>query len=378
MKRIILLFSLVCLLGSAKAQVVCDTVVTFARNNTPVNGTKIKTNLPYANGAEMPTIIIEGYNFGSTQPIGLIINFYIYNGTFSNVQASSFGAYTPQMFLANEGGKVVIFMNSKDYYQRFAIRAFARSMPQDIPVNYQGWSVVDEAISPSALNQTEITYLNEFAGTVMLPGNGIWQPSGRVGINLNSPQAPLHVIATAKDTIAGQKIAAILGNAYNEWTAFGGAVGGRIRGSSEGYLVLESNPAGSDKRLYLNSNSPGDIIMAVGGGNVGIGTVDPKSNKLAVEGTIAARRVKVTQANPWPDYVFGDNYAIMPLYETEKFVKEHKHLPDMPSAKDVAENDQDLGEINRKLLEKMEEMTLHLIRMQKKIDQLESQIKQSR
>lgn len=375
MKRVILLFSLICLLNSVKGQVFCDTVITFARNNMPVNGTKIKTNLPYSSSALMPTIIIEGFNYGTTQPIGIIINFYIYNGAFSNVQASSFGAYTPQLFLANENGKVVIFMNSKDYYQRFAIRAFAKGMSQDIAANYQGWSVVDEAISTTALNQTEITYLNKFAGTVVLPGNGIWQPSGRVGVNVTSPQAPLHVIATAKDTVAGYKLAAILGNAYNEWTAFGAATGGKIRGSSEGYLVLETNTSGSNNRMYLNSSSAGNIIMAVGGGNVGIGTVEPKGNKLAVEGTIAARRVKVTQANPWPDYVFGDNYVLMPLSETEKFIKEHKHLPEIPSAKEVAENGQDLGEMNRKLLEKMEEMTLHMIRMQKQIDRLKSQIK---
>ncbi|HEY8957995.1 hypothetical protein [Chitinophaga sp.] len=375
MKRIILLFSLICLLSTAKGQVFCDTVITFDRTAAPLNGTKIRTNLPFTNGVEMPTIILEGYNYVTAEPIGLIINFYIYGGIFQNTRVSSFGAYTPRIYLANENGKVIIFLDSKDYYQRFSIRAFARGLPMDIPSSYQGWSIVDEAVLATATQKTELNYLNKYAGTVLFPGNGTWKNTGRVGINITSPSAPLHVIATAQDTVAGYKLAAILGNAYNEWTAFGAANGGKIRGSNEGYLVLETNSAGSDKKIYLNAQSPGNIIMATGGGNVGIGTADPKSNKLAVEGTIAARRVKVTQANPWPDYVFGDNYVLKSLSETEKFIQEHKHLPEIPSAKEVAENGQDLGEMNRKLLEKMEEMTLHMIRMQKQIDQLESQIK---
>lgn len=377
MKKIILLFALLCLLSSAKAQLFCDTVITFARNVTPAYGTKIKTNLPFQSSAEMPTIIIEGYNYVSDDPIGLILTFYIYNNEFTHTRVSSFGSYTPPIYLANEGGKVVIFMDSKDYYQRFAIRAFARDMPQDLPANYRGWSVVDEAIAVSALNKKEIPYQNRFSGNVIMPRGGVWDSLGRVGVHTASPRAPLHVVAAANDSIPGSggyKLAAVLGNAYNEWTAFGAPNGGKIRGSSEGYLVLETNTTGTNNKMYLNQTSSGNIIMATGGGNVGIGTLTPGTSKLAVEGTIAARRVKVTQNNPWPDYVFGEDYTITPLYETEKFIKEHQHLPDMPSAKEVAENGLDLGEMNRKLLEKMEEMTLHMIRMQKKIDELESRI----
>lgn len=74
------------------------------------------------------------------------------------------------------------------------------------------------------------------------------------------------------------------------------------------------------------------------GGSLGIGTRAPGSNKLAVEGTIAARRVKVTQAQPWPDYVFEPAYKLPSLQELETYVRENKHLPDVPSAKDVAKD----------------------------------------
>ncbi|NLR78748.1 hypothetical protein [Chitinophaga eiseniae] len=375
MKKILLLFFLACALYTAKAQVFCDTVITFSRTATPANGTKIKTNLPFSNGVAMPTIIIEGYNFGSGEPIGLIIDYYVYDDTINgNSLVSSFGAYTPPIYLANEGGKVVIFMDSKDYYQRFAIRAFARGLTADVPISYQGWSVVDEAILPTATKKTLLNYRNRFSGTVLFPGNGVWNQSGRVGINNTSPRAPLDVVATATDTANGIKLAAVLGNAYNEWTTFGAPTGGRIRGSNEGYLVLETNPAGTDNKMYINTASKGNIIMATGGGSVGIGTVNPGACKLAVEGLLGARKIKVTQSSTWADYVFHDDYTVMPLYETEKFIKANKHLPGIPTAKEVAENGYDVGEMNRLLLEKVEEMTLHLIRMQKKIDELESKL----
>ncbi|SFE45911.1 hypothetical protein SAMN05518672_106197 [Chitinophaga sp. CF118] len=106
-------------------------------------------------------------------------------------------------------------------------------------------------------------------------------------------------------------------------------------------------------------------------GNVGIGTTNPGSNKLAVEGTIAARRVKVTQAAPWPDFVFDSSYQLPSLQEIKNYVTVNKHLPHVPSAKEIEKNGQDLGEMNRVLLQKIEELTLHLIELEEKLDKLE-------
>lgn len=376
MKKILLLFFLTCTLYTAKAQLFCDTVMTYSSTFTPTNGVKIKTNLPFVHGATMPTIILEGYNYGASQSIGLIINFYVYNDAFTSMTASSFGGTAPPISLAMEDGKVVIFLDNKTYFQRFVIRAFGRARASDIPTSYQGWSIVDETIAGTAPanKKTDVPYFNKFGGTVSFPGNGIWTQSGRVGINNGSPRAPLDVVATATDTANGIKLAAVLGNAYNEWTTFGAPTGGRIRGSNEGYLVLETNTAGTDNKLYMNTASKGNIIMATGGGSVGIGTVNPGACKLAVEGLLGARKIKVTQSPTWADYVFHDGYTVMPLHEIEKFIKANKHLPGIPTAREVAENGYDVGEMNRLLLEKVEEMTLHLIRMQKKIDELESKL----
>ena len=107
-------------------------------------------------------------------------------------------------------------------------------------------------------------------------------------------------------------------------------------------------------------------------GSVGIGTLDPKSYKLAVEGTVGARRIKVTQQADWADFVFESNYKLSSLSEVEKFIIEHKHLPDVPSAKEVAKDGVDLGEMNKILLQKIEELTLHMIELEKQVKELKN------
>lgn len=106
-------------------------------------------------------------------------------------------------------------------------------------------------------------------------------------------------------------------------------------------------------------------------GNVGIGTSNPQA-KLAVKGTVLAQRVKVSvAAAEWPDYVFSKNYTLPSLQEVESYINQHQHLPDMPAAAEVAKDGQDLGEMNRKLVQKVEELTLYIIDLQKRIAALE-------
>lgn len=102
-------------------------------------------------------------------------------------------------------------------------------------------------------------------------------------------------------------------------------------------------------------------------GNVGIGTTNPGNFKLAVEGAIGARQIVVTQ-NAWADFVFQDHYRLKPLHEVEKFIKENRHLPDVPSEKDVLKDGVNLGNMDAVLLQKIEEMTLYIIDLKKQVD----------
>lgn len=108
--------------------------------------------------------------------------------------------------------------------------------------------------------------------------------------------------------------------------------------------------------------------------NVGIGTNDTKGYKLAVNGAGIFTKVKVKEFGAWPDFVFEPSYQLPTLQEVEQYVTTNKHLPDMPAAATVAQEGLDLGEMNRKLLQKVEELTLYLIEGNKKNEALERQL----
>ncbi len=109
-------------------------------------------------------------------------------------------------------------------------------------------------------------------------------------------------------------------------------------------------------------------------GSVAIGTAAvPSGYRLAVEGHIRAREVRVDQ-DTWPDYVFQKDYPLASLGKIEEHIKEKGHLPNMPSAKEVRANGMEIGEMNRLLLEKIEELTLHAIAQHKAIEKLQAEI----
>ncbi len=106
--------------------------------------------------------------------------------------------------------------------------------------------------------------------------------------------------------------------------------------------------------------------------NVGLGTSTPDPNfKLSVNGSIRSKEVKV-EAN-WSDFVFYEDYELRTLEEVEKHINERGHLPEIPNEAEVTENGINLGEMDSKLLQKIEELTLYLIDMNKQMQQLKSE-----
>nr|MBP6315602.1 hypothetical protein [Chitinophagaceae bacterium] len=163
----------------------------------------------------------------------------------------------------------------------------------------------------------------------------------------------------------------VTNNSENEVVKFGGYISGEAIGSVRTGGV---NNYGIDfytayaSRMSIRNN--GDIVI----GNVNVPANSPY--KLYVEKGILTEQVKIAikSTNDWSDYVFDQNYRLMPLKKLEKFIGAHKHLPEVPSAQEVVNNGLNIATMDATLLKKIEELTLYLIEQDKKINSLQEKI----
>lgn len=130
-------------------------------------------------------------------------------------------------------------------------------------------------------------------------------------------------------------------------------------------------------QVYEDGNDNVTMTLPKANSFLGIGTTSftdgTDTYRLAVKGAIRADRVKVYTT--WADFVFEDNYQLPTLQEVEQHIKQNGHLKDIPSAKEVEQNGIELGEMNKKLLQKVEELTLYVIEMNKELQAVKSQLK---
>jgi len=100
----------------------------------------------------------------------------------------------------------------------------------------------------------------------------------------------------------------------------------------------------------------------------------PSGYKLAINGSAIAAAIFVKLYSAWPDYVFKPTYQLRPLTEVKAYIDQHQHLPEVPSADEVAKEGLNLGEMNKLLMKKVEELTLYLIENQKQINELKTKV----
>lgn len=150
--------------------------------------------------------------------------------------------------------------------------------------------------------------------------------------------------------------------------------GGLIVARAVGAWGADTDQAGTKIEFWTQDNTTngnlGTRMVIDHDGKVGIGTQTMGSHQLAVEGSIGAREVKV-EIGEWSDFVFENGYGLRTLEQVENFINKNKHLPEIPSAEDVAKNGVNLGEMDAKLLQKIEELTLYVIDINKRVNQLE-------
>lgn len=253
-------------------------------------------------------------------------------------------------------------------------------------------------------------------GKIILRTNAIDQVTvdqdGEVGIGTITPLAKLHIPA-------GQD--ADISSATNGFAMFGSNASGQqnllldnneimVRtGIAAGILAIQNDGGEvtvgarttinkSGEALALNGNNAGmsfyqngafrsfinqsasELYVGVNAGNlhldatgqVAIGNVIPAASayKLTVTGKIICEELKVKLVSSiWPDYVFDKKYKLKSLSEVEQFILKNKHLPNIPSAAEVEKNGIEVGDMQKKMMEKIEELTLYIIDLQKQIDE---------
>ncbi len=294
------------------------------------------------------------------------------------------------------GGKVGIGHTSPDmkldvrtedaYISRFhhngnlaipGVRIGRTSSSSDLVVLSSGFGIgAATAGSGLPMNSQNVNHIDFF----------ISNSSGNIGVGTVDPETKFHVqkeSAGVNSQYATAIIEAmdshldIISTSAGTWGSSINLIEGGGSTNTDIWSIARQTTNGSGSSdLYFNFGTTNNHVntqkvVFTSEGSLCIGTNNSHGYKLAVNGSSIMEEVKVKLKSTWPDYVFTPSYNLQSLSEVETFINENGHLPNIPSAAEVEENNGiELGEMNAKLLEKIEELTLHTINQQKTIDAL--------
>ncbi|MEI6434595.1 MAG: hypothetical protein WCP32_07110 [Bacteroidota bacterium] len=224
------------------------------------------------------------------------------------------------------------------------------------------------AVGFDAMYNNTAGYANTAYGTEALMGN-----LTGYGNSAHGWEALFSNLTGNSNTACGYK-ALYTNSAGSKNIAIGAFAGYYETGSNKLYIDNLSRGSASNAMslglIYGEFNSDPAFQKLIINANVGIGTVNP-TYKLAVNGSIRAKEIVVNTG--WSDFVFDEGYNLMSLHKLEKYILNNKHLPDIPDAAEVDKNGVSLGEMDSKLLQKIEELSLYVIELNKKVEKLQSE-----
>jgi hypothetical protein len=296
--------------------------------------------------------------------------------------------------LINDGSKIGLGMTPTSSTARLQIACD--------PSNYSGIGFYYSGVNSGEIRPNNGNlYLDAKKSTTEIPGNLILQRTSYVGLPISyagdvligtsgPPLAKLHVEGFEGNTVAlfrrydtspGISIVSdwpgIYGNCYFN--------GGPKTMTASGYSAVINFNQDDGSIDFLTHSTPNtaanaSITMAesmrIGSdGRVAIGTSYPATGyKLSVAGKVICEEVNVKYQAYWPDYVFNKDYKLSPLSDVENYIVKNNHLPNMPDAAEIQKNGIPIGEMQKKMMEKIEELTLYIIAQDKKINALESKL----
>jgi hypothetical protein len=205
------------------------------------------------------------------------------------------------------------------------------------------------------------------AQTLYVPNgvSGISSSTGNVGIGTTT-SSPSHILSVNISNSTVAPWASLLVSNGLAAASSGNSTATYVYNQSQGGIHgVNAADYGNGTYIPLYLGWGGNkVIIAKDGGNVGIGTTQP-DYPLTVNGTIHATEVRIDPTVPAPDYVFENDYKLATLEDIKTYIDQNKHLPEVPSAKEIEKNGVHLGEMNLLLLKKIEELTLYVIDLKK-------------
>ena len=288
------------------------------------------------------------------------------------------GVYSTVMWFNQDNGNIGIgttnprsLLNLKNNKPNGAIISVEKYTPNEIIGglrfgtgydNFDDWSGI-EAYGTGGYDQQDLRFYTTYGQRlermrINQHGNigiGTTNPRSLLNLKNNKPNGAIISVEryTPNEIIGGLRF----GTGYDNFDDWSGIEAYGTGGYDQQDLRFYTTYGQRLERMRINQH-----------GNIGIGTTNTGNHKLAVEGSIGAREIKVEAFPNWSDFVFDKEYNLPSLKEVENHIKEKGHLKDIPSAEEVEENGIFLGEMNAKLLQKIEELTLYTIAQEKKIE----------
>ena len=217
----------------------------------------------------------------------------------------------------------------------------------------------------------KIFYIIALCSTISISVNAQWE----IGNNYNRQIVPS--VKLYNETPANIEVGVASWNQAFSGQAKAGDGIIRVNGGGNLIMGLATNST-TDARSFMIASETATLLKVTTDGRVRIGNVTAPGTavsdyRLYVEKGILTERLKVTlkSSTEWADYVFDKKYKLMSLSNVEKFIIQNKHLPNVPSADEVVSQGIDMAKMDAKLLEKIEELTLYLIQLDKKVKKLE-------